>query len=61
MGHSQLTEYYEKYKSKLKPKNTMYIKQILHIIQSLMKFIKSSHKSEKQGLNHFLLTFLQLV
>ncbi|KAJ0069463.1 hypothetical protein NL108_006060, partial [Boleophthalmus pectinirostris] len=36
-AHSQLTQYSERYRSRLKAKNLMYIKQILFVIEGLVK------------------------
>ncbi|XP_033490740.2 ATP-dependent DNA helicase DDX11 [Epinephelus lanceolatus] len=36
-AHSQLTQYADRYKSRLKAKNLMYIKQILFVIEGLVK------------------------
>ncbi|XP_034734747.1 ATP-dependent DNA helicase DDX11 [Etheostoma cragini] len=37
--HSQLTQYAERYKSRLKAKNLMYIKQILFVIEGLVRVL----------------------
>uniref|UniRef100_A0A8D3BN58 DEAD/H (Asp-Glu-Ala-Asp/His) box helicase 11 n=1 Tax=Scophthalmus maximus TaxID=52904 RepID=A0A8D3BN58_SCOMX len=38
-AHSQLTQYAERYKSRLKAKNLMYIKQILFVIEGLVRVL----------------------
>ncbi|KAL7401885.1 hypothetical protein ABVT39_005918 [Epinephelus coioides] len=38
-AHSQLTQYADRYKSRLKAKNLMYIKQILFVIEGLVKVL----------------------
>lgn len=43
-AHSQLLQYLEKYKSKLKHKNIRYIKEILFILSSFLKFISNLQK-----------------
>lgn len=45
-AHSQLTQYSERYRSRLKAKNLMYIKQILFVIEGLVKALGG-----KVGLN----------
>ncbi|KAK1167238.1 ATP-dependent DNA helicase DDX11 [Acipenser oxyrinchus oxyrinchus] len=38
-AHSQLTQYMERYRSRLKAKNLMYIKQILYVLESLVRVL----------------------
>ncbi|RXM29112.1 putative ATP-dependent RNA helicase DDX11 [Acipenser ruthenus] len=38
-AHSQLTQYMERYRSRLKAKNLMYIKQILYVLESLVQVL----------------------
>ncbi|XP_021363859.1 ATP-dependent DNA helicase DDX11-like isoform X2 [Mizuhopecten yessoensis] len=49
-AHSQLTQYEERYRSRLKAKNLMYIKQILFVLSCLLKVIggKAGVPGEKQ-------------
>lgn len=51
MAHSQLSQYEEKYKNRLKAKNLRYIKLILFIVNSFIKFLtpKSSDKSTQSN------------
>ncbi|XP_046853376.1 ATP-dependent DNA helicase DDX11-like [Xenia sp. Carnegie-2017] len=49
-AHSQLLQYRDRYKSKLKAKNLMYVKQILQVLSCLLScFEKSSQKNDDQG------------
>lgn len=56
MAHSQLSEYFGRYKSKLKPNNVNYIQQILQTLQSLLTYIKKGSTENKTG-NKILLTY----
>ncbi|XP_066580100.1 ATP-dependent DNA helicase DDX11 [Amia ocellicauda] len=38
-SHSQLTQYMERYRNRLKAKNLMYIKQILFVVESLVRIL----------------------
>uniref|UniRef100_A0A3P9CYR4 DEAD/H (Asp-Glu-Ala-Asp/His) box helicase 11 n=1 Tax=Maylandia zebra TaxID=106582 RepID=A0A3P9CYR4_9CICH len=44
-AHSQLSQYADRYKSRLKAKNLMYIKQILFVIEGLVRVLGGEHKS----------------
>ncbi|KAK3108683.1 hypothetical protein FSP39_013288 [Pinctada imbricata] len=49
-AHSQLTQYEQRYRSRLKAKNLMYIKQILFILTQILKFLggKPGIQGDKQ-------------
>ncbi|XP_062914373.1 ATP-dependent DNA helicase DDX11 isoform X1 [Mobula hypostoma] len=65
-AHSQLSQYLERYRSRLKAKNLMYIKQILYILVNLLKVLGgkvgqnpnmqkiSQEGTELQSINDFL-------
>uniref|UniRef100_A0A8D3CF52 DEAD/H (Asp-Glu-Ala-Asp/His) box helicase 11 n=1 Tax=Scophthalmus maximus TaxID=52904 RepID=A0A8D3CF52_SCOMX len=48
-AHSQLTQYAERYKSRLKAKNLMYIKQILFVIEGLVRVLGGKVGSNPQS------------
>lgn len=50
-GHSQLSQYLEKYKNRLKAKNIRYIKQLLFLLQSLIKSFTTIFDSNQSNNN----------
>ncbi|KAL0968343.1 hypothetical protein UPYG_G00265650 [Umbra pygmaea] len=48
-AHSQLTQYSERYRSRLKAKNLMYIKQILYVLEGLVRVLGGKVGQNPQG------------
>ncbi|XP_026222225.1 ATP-dependent DNA helicase DDX11 isoform X2 [Anabas testudineus] len=48
-AHSQLTQYADRYKSRLKAKNLMYIKQILFVVEGLVQVLGGKVGQSPQG------------
>uniref|UniRef100_A0A8C7GCA8 ATP-dependent DNA helicase DDX11 n=1 Tax=Oncorhynchus kisutch TaxID=8019 RepID=A0A8C7GCA8_ONCKI len=58
-AHSQLAQYSERYRSRLKAKNLMYIKQILFVVEGLVRVLggkvgQNPHTTELLTINNFL-------
>jgi chromosome transmission fidelity protein 1 len=49
-AHHQLTEYLERYKLRLKPSNTQYVKQLLFILQKLQRFLSTAQEKKRKPL-----------
>uniref|UniRef100_A0A669DRZ3 ATP-dependent DNA helicase DDX11 n=1 Tax=Oreochromis niloticus TaxID=8128 RepID=A0A669DRZ3_ORENI len=53
-AHSQLIQYADRYKSRLKAKNLMYIKQILFVIEGLVRVLGGECLQQMLTINNFL-------
>jgi chromosome transmission fidelity protein 1 len=53
-AHTQLVNYYTKYKNKLKPKNQSRIEQVLTIMKNFGEYIKKDMETQMKNLNDFL-------
>uniref|UniRef100_A0AAX7VG22 Helicase ATP-binding domain-containing protein n=1 Tax=Astatotilapia calliptera TaxID=8154 RepID=A0AAX7VG22_ASTCA len=53
-AHSQLSQYADRYKSRLKAKNLMYIKQILFVIEGLVRVLGGECLQQMLTINNFL-------
>src|SRR5688572_3630385 len=50
-SYSQISSYFEKYKNRLKPKNQNRVKQLLNIIYSFLKYLKTLESNQTKILN----------
>lgn len=48
-AHSQLSQYLERYEKRMKPSNTLFVRQLLFVLEACLKFISKHSQGKKQA------------